>query len=191
MTFTYTEQDKGSPVLVTGGKYEGREGWMHTGIKQPKKMVYVILQATENQEETCVRILRKTAQETQFADNPRNFTEAVFKEHKDIAIDMQKLVQKLADVEGYEPNTDFLGAFWKMWEDAKTKRGQAAVRQVRIVSWQQNEANTTQTADTTQTESSYMSWTNLANGVAAHNTNNMPAVSNGSTAGTVPNVIPP
>ena len=143
----YTDEDKGKPIVVTGGKYAGYEGWMHKNCKQPKKMVNVILKGKDDSELEASRcIQKKSIEEVVAVAEPRNFHEALLKEHTDIAADMQKLAAKLASVQGYSPNTEIFGYLWKMWQQKKELHDSMSVAEVRVVtSWQgtANQSNVT------------------------------------------------
>ena len=146
----YTDSDKGAPLLVVNGKYEGREGWFHDGRVQPKKMVYVILKATDDSRESSTRLRRDSVREVHFDESPQSHTQALLKEHKDIIVDMQKLVEKLSEFEDYAVNTELMELFWKMWQDEKQKHGQSNIRRVRSVrSWSPAAAPTAAAAPTT------------------------------------------
>lgn len=131
--YHYNEDDKGETIIVIKGKYDGREGWRHKSYLQPKKMIYVILKAMSDQPEVCCRIHRSSIREVNFENEPQTLTAALLKDHKDVAIDMQRLVEKLAEVHNYNPNTEFLEVFWKMWQDEKGRHGRLPVQRVRVV----------------------------------------------------------
>ena len=141
---SYTEQNKGQTLLVVAGKYDGRKGWIHNGCVQPKKMVYVILSAFEDQPEVSCCIRRTSMREVSFDEQPRTMTAALLKEHTHIAVDMQLLAESLAEFDGIDPNTEFMEVFWNMWKEAKEKRSREQVRRVPTLNlWQPLHANPT------------------------------------------------
>eukprot|EP00977_Amphora_coffeiformis_P013253 scaffold3419_cov142-Amphora_coffeaeformis.AAC.1 len=100
-------------------------------------MVYLILKATNKETEIATRLHRDSVKEVHFQDHLQTHTQALLKEHKDIIIDMQKLVGKLAEFEDYPVNTELCEVFWKMWHDEKQKRAESTgSRRVRSLhSW--------------------------------------------------------
>ena len=57
---------KGDPIIMIGGTYEGREGWMNDAQNQPRKMKYVIL--TIDGEEKTRRVSKKNIAKREMPD---------------------------------------------------------------------------------------------------------------------------
>ena len=135
----FVESDKGASILVSGGKYKGYEGWIHKTCVQPTKLIHVILAAKNGNEEKSCCLKRDFVNEVSFQARPRTMTEALLKEHKDIAVDMKCLVEKLATIHGYKPNTELFHIMWKMWEEEKQKEEAKSELIVRFVpTWTQD-----------------------------------------------------
>jgi len=91
---TYTEDDKGSPVAIVGGTYCGYKGWLWKDKAGTVKSVYVILSLGDGKEKG-VRLHKQNVEVRQH-DSPRNYIEAAFEQHPDLAKDLNKLCRKLA-----------------------------------------------------------------------------------------------
>lgn len=168
-------------MLVVAGKFDGRKGWIHNGVVQPKKMVYVILAPIEDLQEISCCIRRTSIREVNFEEEPSSMTAALLKEHTDVAVDMQVLAEKLAEFDDMEPNTEFMEVFWNMWKEAKEKRGQETIRRVRIVSlWEPMQA------DPTTNNAATIATTPTSNGVA--DTNSGGAVASNRLPHLIPNI---
>lgn len=112
-----------------------RKGWIHSSANTFPNKVWVIVKGRSADEPDKSRLIQKAniSYHTEEAP-PRTFEEALFKEHPDIAKDMKKLVEKLAEFDTYDPNPRMVSTFYNMWKDAKARRsGQNRTRGSRFV----------------------------------------------------------
>jgi hypothetical protein len=90
---TFSTEDKGEAIYITGGKYVGLNGWRWLGKGNPIKQTYVIV-ALENDEEKGVRINKGNVGPPR--GPPTDYIDAVLQQYTDIDQALNKVCKLLA-----------------------------------------------------------------------------------------------
>lgn len=123
----HKEEDKGRQVRITGGVCEGRHGWLHKSANTFPDKAWIIVAGKSAEERDKSRLVAKQNISYHSEEvTPRNFEEALLREHPDIAKDMKRLAAKLAEFDSYSPNPVMISTFYDMWKDAKAKRSNSS-----------------------------------------------------------------
>ena len=89
---------KGDRVWFTKGKYKGLKGWICGEKGYTAKQVYVVIEETAKYgHEIRVRVSQDSIELATIHDKePNNYVEAVLRQHKDIDMLMNKLVEEMS-----------------------------------------------------------------------------------------------
>ena len=90
---TFSAEDKGEAIHITGGKYIGLDGWCWLKKNEPCKQTYVIV-VLENGEEKGICINKGNVGPPLAA--PRDYIEATLQQHTDINQALNKVCKLLA-----------------------------------------------------------------------------------------------
>lgn len=115
----YSNEEKGNPVRIVGGKYIGREGWRRAGKANTRHYAYVILRL-EDGEEKEFRI-RKGNVGRPFTP-PRDYVDAVLQQHEEIDHALVKLCKLLAKCDLTGAETELQRAFLQQMQAAHAQQ---------------------------------------------------------------------
>jgi hypothetical protein len=90
---TFSADDKGDAIHITGGKYIGLNGWRWLGKSNPPKQTYVVV-LLENNKEKGVRVNKGNVGPPRCA--PVDYVDAVLQQHTDIDQVLNKACKLLA-----------------------------------------------------------------------------------------------
>lgn len=90
---TFSVEDKGEAIHITGGKYVGMNGWRWLGKGNPPKQTYVIL-ILGNNKEKGIRVKKGNVGPPCGA--PTDYVDAVLQQHPDIDQAFNKVCKMLA-----------------------------------------------------------------------------------------------
>lgn len=90
--------ERGDPIEIIGGEYEGRSGWIDKAREQTDCMTYVIVKF-EDGEVTDYPIRIYTANVSKNPKPPKTYLEHGLKQHPDLTKLMRKLCKGLAELD--------------------------------------------------------------------------------------------
>jgi hypothetical protein len=90
---TYSVEDKGEAIHITGGKYIGLSGWLWLEKPNPPKTTYVII-TLKNNTEVGTRVNKGHVGPPRGA--PTDFVDAALQQHTDVDVAFNKVCKMLA-----------------------------------------------------------------------------------------------
>jgi hypothetical protein len=92
---TFSMEDKGKAIHITGGKYVGLNGWRWLGKGNPPKQTYVIV-VLENNDEKGIRVNKGNVGPPREGGAPTNYVDAVLQQYTEIDQALNKACKLLA-----------------------------------------------------------------------------------------------
>ena len=89
------EPKKGDRIKFTAGIYQGKKGWIDTNQDEMPKMIGVIVEDSEVEEECTVTRVQKTSIKKAMGGRVTCFEDAVLDQNPDIEQMLEKLAQEL------------------------------------------------------------------------------------------------
>ena len=105
LEFKMVKQDskpvKGKQIVVTGGKYQGKKGWIDEseGVKGfTEKQVYITF-VNDDKNEVTKRVSQRSIEVSEWSCPPETFTQAALDQHLPILSKTKELCQLIASLE--------------------------------------------------------------------------------------------